>query len=515
MRHSRWMLRVGAAAVAGLAIGSVLPAGLASAGPTPAGPTPAGPTIRLIAAQNKISVGLFDLGGGRKVVFLDPGVFVAAFAAQLRFDVQRASYAKPVRVTEVISEPGRPAVRRPLPGWAQVGWFGLHHFLRMTVRNPAGKIAANRLLGFCPDSIDPQRTGPLSPSTQPFPNRCLFNPFQRSSVWGIQRGWGSDPFGKGFSGSGAELPLKLGHYSVTMSITAAWRRILHVEPGAATATVQVDVVKSTCSFCARPRAKEAASRPLPSDPANVPVMSHPPASVLPDLAAVPSSGISTRHSNVNDPVQNRDLLQFDATAWTGGNAPLDIEGFRSHGSPVMPAFQYFWHDGKIVGRARAGTMGFERGDGENHWHFEEFAQYRLLSSARALAVPSEKVAFCIAPTDGIDLARPHAVWQPPSIFSSEDFSGACGSETSLWVREMLPLGWGDTYLQQNEDEAFDITNLPNGTYYIQIIVNPQHKIFETNYRNDTSLRKVILGGTPGHRTVQVPALHGIDPEHLG
>jgi hypothetical protein len=80
---------------------------------------------------------------------------------------------------------------------------------------------------------------------------------------------------------------------------------------------------------------------------------------------------------------------------------------------------------------------------------------------------------------------------------------------------MLPLGWGDTYLQQNEDEAFDITNLPNGTYYIEIIVNPQHKIFETNYRNDTSLRKVILGGTPGHRTVKVPALHGIDPEHLG
>lgn len=48
------------------------------------------------------------------------------------------------------------------------------------------------------------------------------------------------------------------------------------------------------------------------------------------------------------------------------------------------------------------------------------------------------MAFRIAPTDGIDLAGPHAVWQPPSVFSSEDFSGACGSETSLWVRELLP-----------------------------------------------------------------------------
>ena len=245
------------------------------------------------------------------------------------------------------------------------------------------------------------------------------------------------------------------------------------------------------------------------------MMSKPPASVLPDLAAVPSDEITTRHSNVNDPVQNRDLLEFNATVWTGGNAPLDVEGFRTHGSPILPAFQYFWRNGKIVGRARAGTMGFERGQGENHWHFEEFAQYRLLNSAKAMAVRSEKVGFCIAPTDGIDLARPQAVWQPPAVFSSEDFGDACGSVTSLWVREMLPVGWGDTYVQQNEGEAFDITNLPNGTYYIQIIANPQHKLFETNYRNDSSLRKVILGGTPGHRTVKVPALHGIDPEHLG
>jgi hypothetical protein len=27
-----------------------------------------------------------------------------------------------------------------------------------------------------------------------------------------------------------------------------------------------------------------------------------------------------------------------------------------------------------------------------------------------------------------------------------------------------------------------------------------------------SLRKVILGGKPGHRTVRVPAYDGIDPE---
>jgi len=54
--------------------------------------------------------------------------------------------------------------------------------------------------------------------------------------------------------------------------------------------------------------------------------------------------------------------------------------------------------------------------------------------------------------------------------------------------------------------------VPNGTYYIEITANPQHLLYELNTHNDVSLRKVILGGTPGHRTVKVPAWHGIDPE---
>ena len=33
-----------------------------------------------------------------------------------------------------------------------------------------------------------------------------------------------------------------------------------------------------------------------------------------------------------------------------------------------------------------------------------------------------------------------------------------------------------------------------------------------DYANNISLRKVILGGIPGDRTVRVPAVHGIDPE---
>ena len=174
----------------------------------------------------------------------------------------------------------------------------------------------------------------------------------------------------------------------------------------------------------------------------------------------------------------------------------------------MKAYQYFFRNGQVVGRVRAGTMGFDTRGRRNHWHFEQFAQYRLLNATKSVALRSQKVGFCIAPTDAMDLLLPHAIWQP----NYTGFGGECGSPSALWVQETLPLGWGDTYFQCVGGQSFNISHLPNGTYYIEVIANPEHVLHETNYRNDISLRKVMLGGTPGHRTVRVPAYHGIDPE---
>jgi hypothetical protein len=77
---------------------------------------------------------------------------------------------------------------------------------------------------------------------------------------------------------------------------------------------------------------------------------------------------------------------------------------------------------------------------------------------------------------------------------------------------MLPVGWGDTYFQFVAGQAFNITHLPNGTYYIEVTANPGNVLHESDTGNDVSLRKVIIGGTRGHRTARVPAFHGIDPE---
>ena len=119
---------------------------------------------------------------------------------------------------------------------------------------------------------------------------------------------------------------------------------------------------------------------------------------------------------------------------------------------------------------------------------------------RDSVVRSRKEAFCLAPTDAIDLTMAGASWQP----TSTGLHSACGNYTAPAVREVLDAGWGDTYLQTKPGESFDLQGLPNGKYFIEVTVNPRSKLYESDTDNNVAYRKIWIGGKPGDRTVRVP-----------
>ena len=132
---------------------------------------------------------------------------------------------------------------------------------------------------------------------------------------------------------------------------------------------------------------------------------------------------------------------------------------------------------------------------------------RAIIACRLHANQAEgKEAFCLAPTDSIDLTVRGANWKP----GSTGLATACGGDLSLAIRETLDVGWGDTYTQSLPGQSFDLTGLRNGTYYIEITANPDGRLYERSRANNVSLRKVILGGLSGARTVRVPPHEGID-----
>ncbi|MDR3033570.1 MAG: hypothetical protein LBV78_10775 [Kitasatospora sp.] len=484
--------------MAGLVLAAIAVPGL----PTASAARVPGPVLRLEAAQRSITLDSF---GGR--VFPDPGIWIAALGSPLQFDLRRQPYTSPITITQIIHPPYGGTIRRPLPSSLLDGWNGLKRFLVLTIRNSAGRPVVSEPVSFCPNTYDPERAGPGAPPRTPYPPQCLSDPFVKGMVWGIQKGWATDPVASDFRLR--RVKLAVGNYQMTETVAPSYRRLLRISARDATATVNVKVVKgpNCCPIagCCLPSTMRRSHGAQPRPPsAAVRTMTNPPASALPDLVPLPAWRIRVSHPRN----QTHDYLDFAATVWMGGHGPLDVQGFRSNGSPVMPAWQYFWQNGHVIGRARAGTMGFDSQHGHNHWHFQQFARYTLLNAAKSVTVTSHKVGFCIAPTDPVDLTLPHATWQPSEI----GLVGQCGSPTALWVDEQMPLGWGDTYVQSIAGQAFDITHVPNGTYYVQVTANPERVLYETTTRNDVSLRKVILGGTPGHRTVKVPAWHGIDPE---
>ncbi|MGW7339636.1 lysyl oxidase family protein [Streptomyces sp. NPDC054808] len=220
----------------------------------------------------------------------------------------------------------------------------------------------------------------------------------------------------------------------------------------------------------------------------------------PDLRSLPAYGIVVTDGEKDIP--GKDYLAFSANVWNAGPAQLVVDGFRSPGKAKMDAYQYFYDaKGKQVGYTPTGTMEWDPRPGHMHWHFTDFASYRLLKADQKEAVRSGKEAFCLANTDAIDYTVKNANWHPYNT----DLSTACGEENSISVREVLDVGSGDTYSQDLPGQSFDITDVPNGTYYIQVLANPEKRLKETNLNNNSALRKIVLGGKPDARTVTVPA----------
>jgi len=488
---------IAAALSLGLAASAALSAGAAGA-------QSASPSIRLVTGSNSVTV---VRSPGRRA-YLGLSVYVAAVGGAFEIRATRSDYDHPVSVVQVVNQGGS-ITTDPLPAWINRDWQGLAKFLHITVTDAAGNVILDRYHPFCPGSGDLARLNDDGPDLPTYPQSCGGNPFQLGAVWGIDDGWAANAFG--YASDSIKGPD--GHYTATVSIAPNYQALFNVAPSDASLSIAVTVKTSkqiVCApFCgAASRRTPGARRPNPSglgaSPSSVPIITNPDPSIMPDLVALPAWGITLQHAKRT----HRDFLDFGATIWDKGPSPMDIEGFRQPNQPLMDAWEYFYSNGVPVGRAQAGTMMYDARPGHQHWHFEQFAAYTLLDANQQTVVRSRKTGFCLAPTDAIDLTVSNALWNPYSI----GLSTACGGEGALWVREALPVGWGDTYYQSLPGQSFDITDLPNGTYYIQITANPAGLLMEGSTTNNTEIRRVVLGGRPGHRTVKVPAWHGIDPE---
>ncbi|MEV6179621.1 lysyl oxidase family protein [Streptomyces sp. NPDC052016] len=561
--HRKGLQRAAFAAAAALTVVAV--AGAAPGADAAPKRTPGVPELKLIAASKSVTLDRWEWEG-ESGVDVDLGTYLTVDNAPLEFKVTRTSYKDPVVAQQILRD-GTKTKTKKLPAGLVNDFRGLPGFLEVSFTDASGAVIATSKGTFCPNNAS-GRLRPDAPATSHYPQSCPTNPFTLGSVWGVEQGWAANtsavdydkpvdlPVGEytakvsvakkyrdlfgipddrptikvtvrdgddGEEGGGAaglrsaaaangthgahDMHGAQGSHAAGQA--AGHGAGHHYGPRGADAPVPPalshaledrglahhlgDGKGHTDGSRIAPALKANAKRPSgrASVPANVP---------KPDLRSLPAWDIMITDGEDGD-VPGKDYLAFSANVWNAGPAPLVVDGFRSPGKDLMDAYQYFYDaNGKQVGYTPTGTMEWDPRIGHEHWHFTDFASYRLLSADKTKEVRSGKEAFCLANTDAVDYTVKNANWHPYNT----DLSTACGQQNSISVREVLDVGSGDTYTQYRPGQSFDITDLPNGTYYIEVLANPAKRLKETSLDNNVSLRKVVLGGTPGARTVSVP-----------
>lgn len=122
-----------------------------------------------------------------------------------------------------------------------------------------------------------------------------------------------------------------------------------------------------------------------------------------------------------------------------------------------------------------GSSTFEYSSCHDHYHFREYADYRLLDMGGNIVARGHKQAFCL-----VDL------WQPPGLRGRADPQfNHCGFQG-------ISAGWADVYHRGLDCQWIDITGVPSGRYVLEVVVNPARVIREHNYSNNTARTEVVV-----------------------
>ena len=123
----------------------------------------------------------------------------------------------------------------------------------------------------------------------------------------------------------------------------------------------------------------------------------------------------------------------------------------------------------------AGNTNFAYQPCHGHYHFNDFADYRLVNSAGLPAAIGKKVGFCLLDSDRWNPSAP-AAWRYD-----------CDNQG-------IQAGWFDVYTANLPCQWVDITDTPPGNYVLEIEVNPAGRLPELTRTNNIARTSVVLGG---------------------
>jgi hypothetical protein len=115
---------------------------------------------------------------------------------------------------------------------------------------------------------------------------------------------------------------------------------------------------------------------------------------------------------------------------------------------------------------------FEWSQCHMHHHFRDYTSYELLDETGHTLVTGRKQSFCLGDNANVTEGEP--------------------SNGYTCNKQGISRGWADIYDHDVACNWLDITGIPHGTYTLKIVVNPLHKLAESDETNNVFTMGVPL-----------------------
>jgi hypothetical protein len=181
------------------------------------------------------------------------------------------------------------------------------------------------------------------------------------------------------------------------------------------------------------------------------------------------------------------LLRYDAFLANVGAGPFEVAGHRS--SPTVSSMAVTQHIYQSGGGFRSVATGDVMKYFASRWRLQDLENGWLQTTSGGTIVALAKHWYCSADDYDYSPSLPgdpgHAV-----------YLGGCGfkKKSILSVRMGLSVGWVDDYSANTPNQYIDITNVPDGTYFVYSVADPHNYFLESNESNNSTWDEVQITG---------------------
>ncbi len=173
------------------------------------------------------------------------------------------------------------------------------------------------------------------------------------------------------------------------------------------------------------------------------------------------------------------LLRLASATANIGDGMLHMIPSTSPSDDAVGTWQRIWTDADQYIDRQAGTFVYH--PTHRHFHLDEFEQYRLLSLEGDEVALGEKVSFCL-----IDVLSAE---EQAHIGFGVFLAAVCQDADE---QQVLNPGWADYYGASLEDQWIDITGVAPGDYLVEMIVDPENVLLESDETNNTARFPITL-----------------------